>query len=115
MSPRDSTEHARSEAPLTGQLADILERVSDAFVALDRNWRYTYVNRRAAALFGRQREDLIGKHIWTEIPDRKQAEQEARRSEEILRCQNRVLELIARGTPLHDTLAVLVRGIESLW
>jgi PAS domain S-box-containing protein len=167
MSPRDSTQHIHAEAPLTGQLADILERVSDAFVALDRNWRYTYVNRQAAALFGRRREDLIGKHIWTEFPegvgqpfhrayekamaeqvfiqmenyyepwdrwfenriypspdglsiffheitDRKQAEQEARQSEEIVRCQNRVLELIARGTPLHDTLAVLVRGIEAL-
>jgi PAS domain S-box-containing protein len=50
-------------------LGDVLERVSDAVVALDRNWRYTYVNRHAAALFGRRPEDLIGRHIWTEFPE----------------------------------------------
>ncbi|HTA61766.1 MAG TPA: histidine kinase dimerization/phosphoacceptor domain -containing protein, partial [Bacteroidia bacterium] len=47
----------------------ILDRVSDAFVALDKNWIYTYVNKKAAEIFGRQPEDLIGKHIWTEFPE----------------------------------------------
>lgn len=47
----------------------ILESVTDAFVALDRDWHFTYVNERAARIFGRRREDLIGKHIWTEFPD----------------------------------------------
>jgi PAS domain S-box-containing protein len=51
------------------QPGNVLERVSDAFVALDRDWRYTYVNRQAAALFGRRPEDLIGRHIWTEFPE----------------------------------------------
>ncbi|OFW00324.1 MAG: hypothetical protein A3I61_00065 [Acidobacteria bacterium RIFCSPLOWO2_02_FULL_68_18] len=50
-------------------LAEILERVSDAFVALDADWRYTYVNAKAAALFGRTPEELIGRHIWTEFPE----------------------------------------------
>ena len=49
--------------------ADVLERVSDAVVGLDNNWRYTYVNRRAAELFGRKPEDLLGRHIWTEFPE----------------------------------------------
>lgn len=51
------------------QVREILERVTDAFVALDRNWRYIYVNQRAAEIFGRARESLLGKHIWTEFPD----------------------------------------------
>lgn len=50
-------------------VAEILERITDGFVALDRDWRYTYVNRRAAELFGRQPQELIGKHIWTEFPE----------------------------------------------
>src|ERR1044071_3819910 len=50
-------------------LGMILERVSDAFVALDKSWCYTYVNQHAAALFGRRPEDLIGRHIWTEFPE----------------------------------------------
>jgi PAS domain S-box-containing protein len=52
-----------------GRLDDLLERVSDAFVALDKNWRYIYVNRHAAQLFGRRPEDLVGQHIWTVFPE----------------------------------------------
>ena len=47
----------------------IFERITDAFVALDKNWRYTYVNTKAAEMFGRSADDLIGKHIWTEFPE----------------------------------------------
>lgn len=47
------------------QFQDILESMADAFVALDSNWRYTYVNKKAAAIFNRKQEYLIGKHIWT--------------------------------------------------
>ncbi len=50
-------------------LGTALERVSDAVVALDRHWRYTYVNHQAASLFGRRPDDLIGRHIWTEFPE----------------------------------------------
>lgn len=56
-------------APTRSQLDDVLERVSDAVVALDKDWRYTYVNRQAAELFGRKPEDLLGRHIWTEFPE----------------------------------------------
>jgi PAS domain S-box-containing protein len=47
----------------------VFERISDAFVALDREWRYTYVNKKAGEYFGRKAKDLIGKHIWTEFPE----------------------------------------------
>src|SRR3990170_6594318 len=50
-------------------LYDILEHISDGFVALDKNWRYVYVNRRGAEMLGRRPEDLIGRHIWTEFPE----------------------------------------------
>jgi PAS domain S-box-containing protein len=62
---RDITERRRADE----QRAAILERVSDAFVSLDRDWRYVYVNEKAAQTFGRTPEDLIGKHIWTEFPE----------------------------------------------
>ena len=51
------------------RLDDVLERISDAFVALDKEWRYSYVNRQAAQLFGRRPEDLVGRHIWTVFPE----------------------------------------------
>src|SRR5688572_24914933 len=67
---RVSEPTAAERADAAGQrLGDVLERISDALVALDTNWRYTYVNRQAAELFGRRPEDLVGRHIWTEFPE----------------------------------------------
>src|SRR5688500_8475333 len=63
-------EEARPPAPqLPLSVADILESLTDAFVALDRDWNYVYVNRRAGEMFGRDPADLVGKHIWTEFPE----------------------------------------------
>jgi PAS domain S-box-containing protein len=42
-------------------LREILESISDAFYAVDRHWRFTYVNRKAEEWWGCKREDLIGK------------------------------------------------------
>jgi PAS domain S-box-containing protein len=51
-------------------LSSVVERVSDGFVALDTDWRYVYVNQKAAEMLNREKpEDLIGKHIWTEYPE----------------------------------------------
>ena len=46
----------------------LVERVSDAFVALDNNWLYTYVNEKAGEIFGREPQSLIGKNIWAAFP-----------------------------------------------
>lgn len=51
------------------RLIDTLETMTDGFVSLDKDWRYTYINKRAAEMFHRKPEDLIGKHIWTEFPE----------------------------------------------
>ncbi|MDX2230744.1 MAG: PAS domain S-box protein [Leptolyngbyaceae cyanobacterium bins.349] len=52
------------------KVATILESISDAFVAFDRDWRYTYVNQAATRILERTRAELIGKHVWNEIyPD----------------------------------------------
>ena len=52
-----------------GGSVGILDRITDAYVALGADWRYTYVNATAAKMFGRRAEDLVGKHIWTEFPE----------------------------------------------
>jgi PAS domain S-box-containing protein len=46
-----------------------LENMSDAFVAIDNDWKYTFVNKKAALMFGKQPEDLIGKNAWVVFPD----------------------------------------------
>ncbi len=69
---RDITERKRTEAEVRRageQARTILESITDAFCALDRQWRFTYVNRQAEVLLGRSREDLIGKNHWDEYPD----------------------------------------------
>lgn len=51
-------------------LFGILENVEEAFVLLDSNWRFTYVNSRAVRI-GREmlREDLLGQIIWEMYPE----------------------------------------------
>jgi PAS domain S-box-containing protein len=51
------------------KLTESLENMSDAFVAIDNNWKYTFVNQKAALMFGKQPEDLIGKNAWVIFPD----------------------------------------------
>ncbi|NBB85474.1 MAG: PAS domain S-box protein [Bacteroidetes bacterium] len=46
----------------------LLESMTDAFVAVDTNWRYTYVNARAEALLQRDRAALLGRSLWEEFP-----------------------------------------------
>ncbi|MEG4067322.1 PAS domain S-box protein [Microcoleus sp. Pol11C2] len=50
-----------------GKVATILESITDAFVAFDRDWRYTYVNRAAAKILHKTPEELLGKHVWNEV------------------------------------------------
>jgi len=69
---RDITERKKAEEEIKNynrKLVDILEHMSDAFVALDRNWCYTYMNEKAAKIFNRNAKEMIGKHIWTEFPE----------------------------------------------
>ena len=47
----------------------LVERVSDAFVAIDKDWNYTYLNKKAAEVFNRSVESLVGKNIWEEFPE----------------------------------------------
>lgn len=49
---------------------NILSSISDGFVALDKNWCYSYINERGAALLANYKpEDLLGKDIWTIFPE----------------------------------------------
>src|SRR4028119_786592 len=49
------------------KVATILESITDAFVAFDRDWRYTYVNQAAGQILHKTPEELLGKHVWNEV------------------------------------------------
>ena len=68
---RDVTERELAEQGLRDgeeRHRAILESISDAFFALDRGWRFTYVNRQAERLVSRAQADLLGKVFWEEFP-----------------------------------------------
>ncbi|WP_018616242.1 PAS domain S-box protein [Segetibacter koreensis] len=53
----------------TEEVVSIFERITDGFVGLDNNWNFTYVNREASRIHGKETKEMIGKNIWKEFPE----------------------------------------------
>src|SRR5438132_13057963 len=58
----------RAIRDLLDQREAALASISDAFSVLDRDWRYTYVNKRVLELTEKRKEELIGRVIWEIFP-----------------------------------------------
>ncbi|RYY48870.1 MAG: PAS domain S-box protein [Chitinophagaceae bacterium] len=73
----DITERKLAEAEIQksqNNTRAILERISDAFVAIDNDWKYEYVNSAAGLIMNRSPEEMIGKHSineFVEVKDHK--------------------------------------------
>jgi PAS domain S-box-containing protein len=66
----DVDEQKRAEAArdlASAQLEQVLEVTTDAVVGLDRNWRLTYLNRRAREILA-PRGDVLGTILWESFP-----------------------------------------------
>ena len=50
------------------QTENVLESIRDAFFALDREGRFTYLNFKAEAFFGMPRREILGSHILEVLP-----------------------------------------------
>jgi PAS domain S-box-containing protein len=60
---------AQAEAEARGrEMEAIFASMTDAFFALDQDWRFTFLNREAERVLLRQPEELVGKSIWEEFP-----------------------------------------------
>lgn len=69
---RDVTERREAEERVQRseqQLRGILESIADAFVAVDSQWRFEYVNGQAEKIYGRSRDELLGKSVWETFPE----------------------------------------------
>lgn len=64
-----NTELEQQVEKKTEQLTNIFERITDGFIALDRHFNYTYINKRVAELMNLEPEDIIGKNVWEIFPD----------------------------------------------
>src|SRR5262245_34504780 len=47
----------------------VLESITDGFYTLDRQWRFTYLNKQAEQLLRRTQAELLGKNAWEEFPE----------------------------------------------
>lgn len=48
---------------------EILETITDSVVAFDRDWRYTYLNDAAEQMYGRTRQEVLGRVVWEVFPN----------------------------------------------
>ena len=68
-----STSKATEEAArrVTMRLGTTLASITDAFVTLDCDGRFSYVNRESERLLGHSSKELLGKEIWSVLDDDK--------------------------------------------
>lgn len=59
----------RAHRETSEQQQRILESITDAFVALDEDWHFTYVNAQAEEILERDRGELVGESLWDEFPE----------------------------------------------
>ena len=115
---REAREQAEQKAVI--ERATLLESITDAFFALDRQWRHTYVNQRALDYYDMQRADLLGRSLWEVFPAMRDSvfesqfrlalrEQHSVTFEILAPVMERWLEVIAYPTP--QGLAVNFRDI----
>ncbi len=117
----EAAERSRRELEANNdQYRNILESISDGFVTLDREWRYTFVNDRAAEYRGSSRPDMLGKQIWEAFPElratnlyealtRAMQAGEAAHFEEFLEAHDIWTE--THVYPTRDGLAILSRDV----
>jgi PAS domain S-box-containing protein len=99
---------------------EVIESISEAFISLDHDWRFTYVNHTAERLLGKSASDLLGKDHWEVYPEaigtiierefrRAAASRTAVEFENFYDPWQRWFEV--KACPLHHGLAVFFRDI----
>jgi diguanylate cyclase (GGDEF)-like protein/PAS domain S-box-containing protein len=51
------------------RIRNILDSITDAFLVIDHEGRFTYLNPQAEFLLQREREELLGRSLWDEFPE----------------------------------------------
>lgn len=68
----DTTKRKQAEAALqqsNRRTSNLLESITDAFIALNHEWQITYLNPQAAHLLKSTPEQLLGQTLWEAFPD----------------------------------------------
>lgn len=99
---------------------DILESITDGFIAVDREWRYTYLNAKAMRQIQQPQEEILGKVLWEVFPQavgsqyhtecrRAMQEQTPAHFEEYLQAADRWFEY--HVYPTRDGIAIYTQDI----
>ena len=122
---RDISERYRAESErqrlldADERLVNVLTNMNDGFVTVDRNWRLTFLNRKAADLM-RTREDILGTSLWKVLPALQGTPafkelEHAMRDGIPVRCEFQYepfgLWLDMGAYPNNDELALLIRDV----
>lgn len=60
---------AEAETRMAQRLTATLESITDAFIMVDRNWNFTYLNSDAERMLFCPRHEVLGMNIWEKFPD----------------------------------------------
>ena len=61
-------ERAKELATANEKLTSVIEGITDGFIALDKEWRYTFVNKHHQLPQGKVAKDVLGKNMWELYP-----------------------------------------------
>lgn len=59
----------RQREALQSEFEEMYNRITDAFLTLDADWRFTHLNEQAEELLGRTEAELRGEYVWDEYPE----------------------------------------------
>ncbi|NUC70989.1 PAS domain S-box protein [Haloterrigena sp. SYSU A558-1] len=83
----DVTDLKERERALESELREVFGRVSDAFYAVDEEYRFTHVNERAAELLGVPEDELLGRRLGEVYSETAELEQVRDRFDEAMETQ----------------------------
>jgi CheY-like chemotaxis protein len=69
---KESDTHTRTEQSLQSQVNDLesmVNRLTIGIVSFDAQWKISYINKPGAKILGGRVSSLLGKTLWTEIPE----------------------------------------------
>lgn len=104
------------------RLENILSSITDAFFAIDHDWRFTYMNRAAERLLQRPGHEIIGRRVWDAIPGTRSLHpftkyQEALAKQQTIKFQEYFpplgIWMDLRAYPTRDGLAVYARDVSE--
>ncbi len=111
--------HSMQQVP-SQLILTLIDSLTEGVFVIDKEWRYTYLNRLAEELVGRPREELLGKNVWKLFPEaidtviyiesmKAVQEQQARQFEVFYPPLNKWFE--SKIYPTHEGLVVFSRDI----